>query len=310
LRHSWQETDVIDRLEMFIALASERHFGRAAEACGVTQPTLSAAIRALEDQLGVQLVFRGSRFQGLTPEGVRALDWARRIVGDARSLREEMRAAHHGLTGTVRLGVVPTALSAVVALTAPLAQAHPSLRLMVLSRTSAEILAGLEAFDLDAGLTYLEGEPLGRVVQVPLYHERYALLVSADSALAGRSRIDWSDCAGQDLCLLTPDMQNRRIVNQHLGAAGGATEARIESNSVLTLVAHVLTGRWASIVAERQIALVVNDPRLRAIPIAPEDPGHLVGLIAPHREPHTPVVQALMAACRRAAQRDGAQTPG
>ena len=73
---------MIDRLEMFVALAAERHFGRAAEVCGVTQPSLSAGIRALEDQLGVQLVYRGSRFQGLTPEGQRVLDWARRI--DAR----------------------------------------------------------------------------------------------------------------------------------------------------------------------------------------------------------------------------------
>ena len=69
---------MIDKLEMFIALANERHFGRAAEVCRVTQPSLSSAIRQLEDQLGVQLVFRGSRFQGLTPEGQRVLDLARR----------------------------------------------------------------------------------------------------------------------------------------------------------------------------------------------------------------------------------------
>jgi DNA-binding transcriptional LysR family regulator len=71
---------MIDKLEMFIALAKERHFGRAAEVCGVTQPSLSSAIRQLEDQLGVQLVFRGSRFQGLTPEGQRVLD---RALGSA-----------------------------------------------------------------------------------------------------------------------------------------------------------------------------------------------------------------------------------
>lgn len=81
---------MIDKLQMFIALANERHFRRAAETCGVTQPTLSSAIRQLEDQLGVQLVFRGSRFQGLTPEGQRVLDWARRIVGDMRA-RSRMR---------------------------------------------------------------------------------------------------------------------------------------------------------------------------------------------------------------------------
>jgi len=73
---------VIDKLEYFIALAREQHFGKAAEACGVTQPTLSAGIKQLEEILGVLLVQRGSRFHSFTPEGERVLDWARRIVGD------------------------------------------------------------------------------------------------------------------------------------------------------------------------------------------------------------------------------------
>ena len=117
---------MIDKLEMFIALATERHFGRAAEACGVTQPSLSSAIRQLEDQLGVQLVFRGSRFQGLTPEGQRVLDWARRIVGDMRALKSEMRTVHAGLSGNLRLGVIPTALPMVADLTAPFIARHPN----------------------------------------------------------------------------------------------------------------------------------------------------------------------------------------
>ena len=71
---------MIDKLELLLALAKERHFGRAAEACGVTQPTMSTSIKQLEEFLGVMLVQRGSRFQGFTPEGERALDWARRIA--------------------------------------------------------------------------------------------------------------------------------------------------------------------------------------------------------------------------------------
>ena len=75
---------MIDRLEFLLALAQEQHFRRAAESCGVTQQTLSAAIKQLEERLGVLLVQRGSRFQGFTPEGQRVLQWARRIVGDMR----------------------------------------------------------------------------------------------------------------------------------------------------------------------------------------------------------------------------------
>ena len=175
---------MIDKLEMFIALANEGHFGRAAEACGVTQPTLSSAIKQLEDQLGVQLVFRGSRFQGLTPEGRRVLDRARRIVGDTRALRDEMRALRSGLTGTLRIGVIPTALPMVVDLTTPFTKRHPDVRVTILSRTSAEILTGIERLDLDAGITYLDNEPLGRVTQVPLYPEFYRLVCAPTLPLA------------------------------------------------------------------------------------------------------------------------------
>src|SRR5690606_6341356 len=104
---------MIDKLEYFIALARERHFARAAEELGSSQPTLSAAIRHLEEQLGVILVNRGSRFQGLTPEGQRVLEWARRIVGDTRTMREEMRAARKGLSGHIRLAAIPTTLAMV-----------------------------------------------------------------------------------------------------------------------------------------------------------------------------------------------------
>ena len=70
---------MIEKLELLLALAKERHFGRAAEACGVTQPTMSTSLKQLEEILGVMLVQRGSRFQGFTPEGERTLDWARRL---------------------------------------------------------------------------------------------------------------------------------------------------------------------------------------------------------------------------------------
>ncbi|MBK5928230.1 LysR family transcriptional regulator [Rhodobaculum claviforme] len=293
---------MVDRLEMFIALANERHFGRAAEVCGVTQPTLSSAIRQLEDHLGVQLVLRGSRFQGLTPEGHRTLDWARRIVADSRALRDEMRAARQGLSGQLRLGVIPTALAMAARLTAPFLERHPGVRLSILSRSSSEIVTRIEALELDAGLTYLDGEPLGRLEALPLYHEGYALLVGADSAIAGRGTLDWADLAGEPLCLLTSDMQNRRIVDRHLSeafaaAAHEAPPPRLESNSIVALAAHVAAGGWSSVLPARMAALFARDPRLAAVPIAGER--HAVGLVVPRRAPHTPLIAALLDTARR-----------
>lgn len=291
---------MIDKLEMFIALARERHFGRAAEACGVTQPTLSAAIKQLEDQLGVMLVWRGSRYGGLTPEGARVLERARTIVADARALREEMRAVKQGLSGNLRIAAIPTALAAVSALTEPLATRHPGLRLTVLSRTSAEILQMLDDLQIDAGITYLENEPLGRVTALPLYLEHYNLVVRADNPLAGRASIRWAEAAEEPLCLLTPDMQNRRIVDRHMAEAGAETRPRLESNSIITLIAHVQSGGWATILPRRSAGPFLDGGGLAAVPLVAPEAAHSVGLVAPHREPHTPVLAALLDAARKA----------
>ncbi|MBT9244724.1 LysR family transcriptional regulator [Gemmobacter fulvus] len=293
---------MIDKLEMFIALANEGHFGRAAEACRVTQPTLSSAIKQLEEQLGVQLVYRGSRYQGLTPEGQRVLDRARRIVSDTRALKDEMRSIRAGLAGNLRIGVIPTALPMVADLTTPFTRRHPNVRVTILSRTSAEILTGIERLDLDAGITYLDNEPLGRVTQVPLYAEFYRLLCAPGTPLADRAQVTWGELSGLPLCLLTGDMQNRRIVNQHLAEAGAAVIPTVESNSTITLLSHVMTGHWASVLPKKLADLFAQSGRVCAIPIVAPEAEHLVGLIAAHREPHTPLIAALLDAAKRGAE--------
>ena len=238
---------MIDKLEMLLALAREQHFGRAADACGITQPTLSAGIKQLEDGFGVLLVNRQSRFLGFTPEGLRALDWARRIVGDARAMRAELRDLKHGLAGHLRLAAVPTALPIVASVTTPLHVGHPDVVFTVLSRTSIEVLTLLENLEVDAGLTYVDNEPLGRVRAVPLYHERYRLLISAERPLGDRQSVTWAEVANIPLCLLTPDMQNRRIIDRRLRAGGAEPAPTLQSNSMVVLFSHVLTGRWASV---------------------------------------------------------------
>ncbi len=221
---------MLDKLEFVIALARERHFGHAAEACGVSQPTFSAGIKQLEDTLGVLLVQRGSRFQGFTPEGERVLDWARRIVGDTRAMRQEIDALKRGLAGHIRIAAIPTALAMVQMLTTPYRAQHPDVSFTILSRNSIEVLSLLENLEIDAGLTYLDNEPLGRVQTVPLYSEDYRLLAAADSPLGTRDKVTWAEVGKVPLCLLTPDMQNRRIIEQLLRQAGVRcrTHARIE----------------------------------------------------------------------------------
>ena len=292
---------MIDKLGFILALAREKNFGRAAEACGVTQPTLSAGIKQLEEQMGVLLVNRSSRFQGFTPEGLRVLEWARRIVGDTRSMREEINSLRHGLTGRLRIAAIPTALAMVAALTTPYREKHPNVQFTIYSRNSIEILDLLENLEIDAGITYVENEPLGRVSTVPLYHERYRLLTSADAPLGNRESVTWAEAAQVPLCLLTPDMQNRRIIDRLLKSAGGESRPTLESDSMILLFSHVRTGRWASVMPAKLAETLGLTDTIRAIPITDPEAVQTIGLVVPKREPMMPITSALVDVAKRVA---------
>jgi len=292
---------VIEKLEFLLALAREKHFGRAAEVCGVTQPTLSAGVKQIEDAFGVLLVNRGSRFQGFTPEGERVLDWARRIVGDARAMREEVHALRHGLSGRLRIAAIPTTLAMVERLTTPYRARHPNVQFTIYSRNSLEILDLLENLEIEAGISYVENEPLGRVNTVPLYRERYRLLTSAEAPLGNRDSVTWAEVAQVPLCLLTPDMQNRRIIDRLLKTAGSEARPTLESDSMILLYSHVRTGRWASVMPAKIADALGFTESIRAIPITEPDAVQTIGLIVPSREPMTPITAALVAEARRVA---------
>lgn len=292
---------MLDKLEYLLALARERNFGRAAETCGVTQPTFSAGIKQLEDTLGVMLVQRTSRFLGFTAEGERVLDWARTIVADARAMRAEVQTLKKGLLGHLRIAAIPTALPMVSALTTPYRAKHPNVKFTILSRPSIDILQMVENLEVDAGLTYIDNEPLGRLRAVPLYNEQYRLLTSADSPLGDHDKVSWAEVGKIPLCLLTPDMQNRRIIDGLLHAAGNRPEPTLESNSMIVLFSHVRTGRWASVMPERLADTLGLTERLRSIPIVDPEVVHQIGLVVPPREPMTPTVSALVAEASRLA---------
>jgi len=292
---------MIDKLEYIIALEREKHFSRAAEACNVSQPTFSAGIKQLEEMFGVLLVQRGSRFGGFTPEGERVLTWARRIVGDARAMKQDIDALKRGLAGHIKIAAIPTALAMTAMLTTPYRAKHPDVRFSVVSKTSIEILRLLENLEVDAGVTYLDNEPVGRVNTVPLYLEEYRLLTSPTGTLGNRQSVTWAEVGDVPLCLLTPDMQNRRIIDGLLRSAGREPSPTLESNSMIVLFAHVRTGKWASIMPAKLAETLGLTDNVRSIPIVEPAATHTVGLVVPHREPMTPLLAALVVEGRQLA---------
>jgi DNA-binding transcriptional LysR family regulator len=290
---------MLGKLEYLIALAAERNFGRAAERCGVAQPSFSAGIRALEEMLGVPLVLRSSRFQGFTPEGEVVLEWARRITGDVYAMRDNVSQLKQGLTGLLRIASIPTALATITELTTPFRERHPAVRFSLQSCTSSEVLARLHNLEIDAGITYLDNEPIGRARCIPLYDERYRLLTSEAAPLGDRNQVTWGEVGQIPLCLLTPDMQNRRIIDRLLRNNGIVAEPTLESDSIVALVSHVQTGRWACVMPEKLAEMFGLTTKLRAIPIVDPEEVHRVGLVLPDRDPLSPMTEALIAEAAR-----------
>ncbi len=284
----------IRQLSYLVALAREKHFTRAADACGVTQPTLSGRIQQLEQELGVPIVIRGNRYLGLTAEGTRILKWAQTILEDVDGLRADIAEAAGAPLGRLTFGAIPSALPTLAPLTNAMRLKFPKLSFTVLSMSSEEIRRSLEDFTIDVGVTYLDNEPIDLAVSKPLYMERYRLFVRDDHPLADRAEIEWAEAARHPVSLLTPNMQNRRIIDAAFRKAGAQVEPELESNSIVNLYTHVEMAGLASVLPEIFIGLMGDTGRIRAIPLVLPMVEHSVGLVAHDRDPLPKVVKAML----------------
>lgn len=291
---------LLRQLEYLTALAREGHFGRAAEACHVSQPALSAAIRKLETELGVQVVRRGQRFEGFTPEGEQVLRWGQRILAERESLGQTLAAMREGLSGTLRIGAIPTAMPVAPLLAAPVREAHPLVRFSLESMSSREIAARLNDFDIDVGMTYVDGEPLGRVRVVPLYRERYFFLTPHEGELGARTTISWAEAAAAPLCLLAPVMQNRRLLDGFFTEAGAEASPVVETDTISSIYAHVSGMGLSSVIPHTWLVGFGVPDRSRVLPLpAPRRPLH-VGLVLAGSGPESLLARALVDSGRSA----------
>jgi DNA-binding transcriptional LysR family regulator len=288
----------IRQLRYLVSLARERHFARAAEACGVAQPTLSAGLRHLEEELGVLVVERGNRFKGLTPEGERVLGWAQRILADCDALEQELVGARKSLRGRMNVGVIPSALAMVAGLTSALLARQPGLGVRLLSHSSIDIQRGLDSFELHAGVTYLDNEPLAHVRGHPLYRERYVLLAAPGHGLDGRASVTWAEAAELPLCLLVPEMQNRRIVDAAFARAGAKPTPVVETDSIAALVNQVREAGLAAVAPDHLLPRLGIGAPLRSVPLEEPEVVHTVGLVVADREPTPAFAAALWAAAQ------------
>jgi DNA-binding transcriptional LysR family regulator len=280
----------IRQLEYLVTLAREKHFAKAAEACHVSQPALSSAIRSLEKELGVMIVQRGRRFLGLTAEGERVLAWARQTLASLSYMREDATTAKSTMTGTLRMGAIPTTMTAAAFLTGPCFSAYPNIRYTLSSLTADAIISQLDHFELDIGLTYLDDTVIEGFEKLPLFEERYILLAGHGVSL--ESTLTWEQAARLPLCLLTGKMRNRQIIDSAFRRAGVQPSVILETDSLFSLYAHVSEAGLFSIMPHSLLNFFDLQNRVQARPILPRLT-RSIGLIARNQPTLSPVTAAV-----------------
>lgn len=283
---------LIRHLHYFIVLSREAHFAKAAKVCNVTQPTLSAALRKLEEDVGVCLVERDRAFCGLTDEGKRVLPWAQQILLDFESLKTDLADSAAKLEGTLKIGVIPAAMPITGFFTKCFLAAHPAATIDLQAISSRQIQSGLDGLELHGGLTYLDNEPLERVVQCPLYVERY-VVISKRGHFPDSGSVPWQRLEHEPLCLLNEEMQNRRILDAAARRNRVTLKPRITANSFLTISAHLQHGGWVSVVPETLLKLYGLGADFDVHRIGRDDTMHTIGLAVPERRPMAKMTRAL-----------------
>ncbi len=301
--------NLLASLRYLVALQEHRHFGRAAQACHITQPALSNALRALEEEFGAVIVKRGRTFAGFTPEGDRVLQSARLMLHERELLRQDLASVAGRPQGRLVIGVVPAAVPVAARFAAQLQALHPGIAPTVRSMSSPEIEAGLDDLTLDLGLGYTDrmGPRGARLDAVPQYDERYWLVrraakptTAAATALSLGGTITWADAAKEPLCLLTPEMHNRTIVDGAFAEAGLTVVPAMETNSILTLALAVLEGQVCSVVPGAVLGAVMAWRELQALALVAPELQTPVGFMLVRSARHSHTVEAALALARDA----------
>jgi DNA-binding transcriptional LysR family regulator len=277
--------NLLSSLRYLVALQEHKHFGRAAQACHITQPALSNAIRALEREFNVVIVKRDRNFAGLTPQGERVLASAQLMLHEHANLQQELQSETLAPRGPVRIGAVPTAVPIAARFAAMLHARHEGIHPVVLSLSSSELERGLEDLTIDMALGYSDRMRVQeRRLQVwPQYTEHYFLLRRTATphakGLQLTESMQWKDAAALPLCLLTPEMHNRTIVDAAFTTAGVRVTPAMETNSIMTMVLSVVDGDVCSVLPGALVDTVRGYRELQASPLTGPEVKTRIGFI-------------------------------
>ena len=267
-------------LKYLVALADLRHFGKAADACFVSQPTLSTQIRKLEDELGVVLVERAPRKVMLTAAGLDVVQRARRIVADVEQMREAARRSRDPESGTLRLGVFPTLGPYLLPHVVPTLRARfPQLELLLVEEKSDELLQRLREGKLDAALLAL---PLhdDQLHAEFLFEEPFVLAALQQHPLAGRSALDAAELSDETLLLLEDGHCLRDQALDVCRLSGAREKSGFRATSLETLRQMVAAGVGVTLLPALSVHEPIAQPaNIRLVPFRGTAPSRRIALV-------------------------------
>ena len=284
-------------LKLLVSLAYHKHFSRAAEDCGISQPAFSTRIRKLEEEYAIPLVRRGNKFIGFTREGEVVLKWARRLLIDVEGMRQEIEAMSNNLTGKLVVGTIPTALPFAALVSKNLRQTHPNLSIEIQSLSSRQIEIRLNDFSLDAGITYVEGADPENTEK--LYDETYILIAPESLAPRRSGTATWAEAAKLPLCLLTPDMRNRQFVDESFKSINMKPTVVMEANGFTAVLVQVASGSAATVAPKSVAETYFSIQSSVKLDLVEPMLTHAIGLTIKEQSPEPPVIRAFRDAVRR-----------
>lgn len=267
----------LQQLRFLVALSQELHFGRAAEACHVTQSTLSNGIRELETILGVSLAERSKRSVLLTPVGEEIAQRARRLLADATELVDAARRSSGTLRGELRLGAIPTVGPFLVPKVMPgIRESYPELRVYFREELTESLMAGLKAGRLDAIIIALPFAVDG-VEMVDLFEDDYQLATPLDHRLANRDTVTGDDLSGEKLLLLEKGHCLQRHALSAFPQAHATADDSFAATGLVTLASMVAEGLGITLLPQLAIdAGVARGTRLSLAPLVGACPRRIV----------------------------------
>lgn len=281
------------QFQYLVALEQEGHFGRAAEKCHVSQPSLSSSLKSLEEELGFPIILRQQKFQGFTQEGHVVINWAKRLLADRSAMLDELAVMRETLNGQLRIGASPMSSPLLPTVSQLMQRRYPHVQLDIQFMGLDQLVLGLNNFELDVGFTDLDDEHLEKFVTLPLYEEPLYLLLPENDWLDDSPTSTWQEAATLPLSLLSDSTRERQIMNAAFERVGCSPTPKLESNSIFQLAFHVMAGDLATIVPKRFAHLPHTRQKVLESPSITQSMG-LVWVSGDPIYPMTKAIESLM----------------